>query len=66
MQRRLHPPAAAGERLGGIKPGTLAKWRHFGTGPEFVKIGNRVFYDETTLDTFVGQNRRRSTSEAAV
>ena len=63
--RRLLPPRDAGHRLGGTAPQTLAKWRVYGTGPEFVKIGNRVFYEEASLDSYIAERRRRSTSEAA-
>jgi hypothetical protein len=64
-QRRLRPPREAGEKLGGIAEQTLAKWRVYGTGPEFVKIGKRVFYEESALDAFIAERRRKSTSEAA-
>jgi Helix-turn-helix domain len=63
--RRLMPPAAAAEYLGGLVVGTLAKWRHFGTGPAFVRIGSRIYYDQTDLDRFIDERRRTSTSEAA-
>jgi hypothetical protein len=63
--RRLLPPRDAGRRLGGTAEQTLAKWRVYGTGPEFVKIGKRVFYEESALDAFIAERRRRSTSEAA-
>jgi hypothetical protein len=50
-------------------PSTLAKLRVLGTGPEFVKVGNRdVAYPEPALDAFaealIGRPVR-STSEAA-
>ena len=64
-QRRLRPPREAGERLGGIAEQTLAKWRCYGTGPEFVKIGKRVFYEESALNAFIDERRRSSTSETA-
>ena len=63
--RRLLPPRDAGRRLGDIAEQTLAKWRVYGTGPEYVKIGNRVFYEESALTRFIDERRRRSTSEAA-
>jgi hypothetical protein len=62
---RLLPPSDAGRRLGGTATQTLAKWRVYGTGPEFVKIGKRVFYEESALDAYIAERRRRSTSEAA-
>jgi hypothetical protein len=65
MRRRLLQPPAAAEYLGGVVVGTLAKWRCFGEGPEYVKIGSRVFYEQSALDSFIEERRRRSTSEAA-
>jgi hypothetical protein len=63
--RRLMPPAAAGDYLGGIAVQTLAKWRCLGGGPEFVRIGARIFYEQSALDAFIDGRRHRSTSEAA-
>jgi hypothetical protein len=62
-RRQLKTPTAAGEYLGGVARATLAKWRVYGRGPEFVKVGRFVFYEESALDAFLDQNRRRSTSE---
>lgn len=62
---RLLPPAAAAEYLGGIVVGTLAKWRHFGGGPQYVRIGSRIFYERSALDGYIASRRRSSTSEAA-
>jgi hypothetical protein len=61
----LMPPAATAEYLGGIVVGTLAKWRHFGGGPAYVRIGSRIFYEKTALDAYIASRRRTSTSEAA-
>lgn len=61
----LMPPEAAAEYLGGIVVSTLAKWRHFGGGPEYVRIGSRIFYEKAALDAYIASRRRRSTSEAA-
>jgi hypothetical protein len=65
MRRRLMPPPAAAEYLGGIEVGTLAKWRHYGRGPAFVRIGSRIYYDQADLDKYIDAHRRTSTSEAA-
>ena len=62
---RLMPPATAAEYLGGFVVGTLAKWRHFGGGPEYVRIGSRIFYEKSALDAYIASRRRCSTSEAA-
>ena len=63
--RRLMPPAAAGEYLGGIVVGTLAKWRHYGCGPEYIRVGSRIMYEQGSLDAWLDARRRSSTSEAA-
>jgi hypothetical protein len=59
----MAPPAAA-EYLGGIVVGTLAKWRHYGQGPAFVRIGSRIMYERQALDAYIAARRCRSTSEA--
>ena len=59
----LLPPEAAAEYLGGIVTGTLAKWRHFGEGPEYVRIGSRIMYERSSLDAYIASRRCRSTSE---
>jgi hypothetical protein len=63
MRRRLLSPPEAGQYLGGIVAGTLAKWRHYGEGPEYLKVGSRVFYEQSSLDAFLDARRRMSTSE---
>jgi len=50
-------------RFLGINPGTLAKWRVTGTGPDFVKAGRRVTYLKTDLEGWQATRRRRSTSD---
>ena len=65
MRRRLMPPADAAVYLGGLMVGTLAKWRHYGRGPAFVRIGSRIYYDQADLDRYIDNRRRTSTSEAA-
>ena len=39
-----------------IKPNTLAVWALKGTGPSYVKIGNRCMYSRVSLEKFVQQN----------
>jgi hypothetical protein len=63
--RRLMQPAEAAEYLGGLVTGTLAKWRHYGMGPAYIKVGKRVLYARDDLDKFIDDRRRTSTSEAA-
>lgn len=45
-----------------VSPHTLAKWRVTGDGPPFIKIGSRVFYDESDVALWVATRRRTSTS----
>lgn len=54
---------AAAKYLGGISPRTLQKWRVFGGGPVFLKVGRRVRYTESDLVTWLNAQRRRSTSD---
>lgn len=59
--KRLMNPAAAAAYLGGIQPTTLAKWRCIGGGPEFTKVGGRVFYDVRVLDAWLDGRTQCST-----
>ena len=61
----LMPPAAAAEYLGGIVVGTLAKWRHFGGGPAYVRIGSRIFTKSPRSTLTSRRGGASSTSEAA-
>ena len=44
---------------------TLEKWRVHGKGPEYRKHGDRVYYDERSLEKWSEAQTRRSTSDAA-
>ena len=35
---------------------TLRKWRWLGKGPNFIKIGSAVRYDQEEITTFIGKN----------
>jgi hypothetical protein len=63
-RRRLMPPPAAAEYLGGVMVGTLAKWRHYGRGPDYIRVESRVYYDQADLDRYLDERRRTSTSQA--
>lgn len=64
MSELLTPNEAA--RIVRLSPNTLAKWRHYGTGPKFVKVGTRrVLYLKCELDAWLAERGRQSTSEAA-
>ena len=45
--------------------GTLAIWRHKGTGPDYVKVGRRVFYLGKDLNTYLDAQRVSTRKEAA-
>ena len=44
-----------------LSPRTLEKMRQKGIGPEYFKIGNRVFYTLQTVGAWSGSKVRRST-----
>lgn len=54
----------AAARLG-LSKSTLNKWRCFGTGPAFIKLGAAVFYQAEDLDAWVAERRRTSTWQPA-
>ena len=45
-------------------PKTLEKWRIYGTGPEYVKLGRVVLYDCNAIEEFLNSHRRSSTADA--
>ena len=61
--RRLFDPQEASAYLR-IAKQTLARWRCYGLGPRFVRIGGRIFYDPADLDAFIAANKFHSTAEA--
>lgn len=42
---------------------TLSKWRCYGEGPRWVKIGRAALYDHCDVDAWIDERARRSTSE---
>ena len=58
-------PGAAAAAYTGMAASTLNKLRVFGGGPVFIKIGRRVLYDTTDLNTWLTANRRISTSDSS-
>lgn len=49
-----------------ISPRTLEKKRRTGDGPPFFKVGHAVRYGVDDLAAWLGQQRRRSTSEDSI
>jgi excisionase family DNA binding protein len=41
-----------------VGPATLNRWRWDGTGPPFVKLGRKVFFQRETLDRWVAEQRQ--------
>ncbi len=60
---KLMPASEAAAHLM-ISPSTLAHYRCSGKGPEFIKIGRRVFYDEESIEQWLHEHTFKSTSEA--
>lgn len=48
----------------GLKAATLNKWRVFGDGPPFIKVGRLIQYRKVDLDAYLNGRLMRSTSEA--
>lgn len=55
---------AEAARYLGLATSTLNKWRVYGYGPAFVKLGRAVRYRKDDLDRYLEKSARRSTSEA--
>lgn len=47
----------------GIPESTLRKFRLQGIGPQYRKIGRRVYYIQCDVDAWLDKQRRNSTSE---
>ena len=60
--KALHPQQFAAEYLG-QSGRTLERWRVEGRGPEYVKLGKKVFYTDSALEAFVEKCKRQSTSQ---
>ncbi|HWW08138.1 helix-turn-helix domain-containing protein [Collimonas sp.] len=52
-QDRMRPDAAA--TYLGVSPKTLAMWRCTQKGPAFCKLGGRIFYKLTDLNTWIDE-----------
>jgi len=53
---------AQAERDYPISASYLCKLRLTGSGPEYIKIGRRVFYSRSSFELWLHQHRRSSTS----
>ena len=63
MSKLLNTDDAA--EILGVKTATLRIWRMQGKGPNFIKIGALVRYDETELERWKASQTRISTSQKA-
>jgi hypothetical protein len=52
-------------RLIGLSARTLEKYRCYGGGPVYLKIGGRVVYRQADLEAWARQTARRSTHDTA-
>jgi predicted DNA-binding transcriptional regulator AlpA len=57
-------PARDVPRFTGMAKQTHARWRSAGEGPEFVKLGRRVFYTAGALRTWIEKQTRSNTIDA--
>ena len=57
-------PARDVSRFTGMAVQTHARWRVEGAGPEFVKLGRRVFYTAGALRSWIKSQTRRNTIAA--
>jgi predicted DNA-binding transcriptional regulator AlpA len=39
----------------GVKPPTLAAWRHYGKGPRYIKVGRSAFYKMEDIENWLDQ-----------
>jgi predicted DNA-binding transcriptional regulator AlpA len=66
VERQAHRPKLDTRKAAehcGLGHSTLVKYRVFGGGPPFFKIGRRVVYDPHDLDEWLKDRRRFSTSD---
>ena len=65
MSDRFFTPETLSKELE-ITMSTLAKWRLYGGGPRYAKMGKNIRYEKCDVDEWVENNKRRTTScEAA-
>lgn len=60
VHKFMRPPEAS--TFMGVSPSTLAKWRHYGTGPGFIRAGRAILYDPADIEAWLNTRRRSSTS----
>jgi len=53
----------AARALGGLSVKTLQAWRVRGTGPAFIKVGRLIRYAQESLERYLQERTRTSTSK---
>lgn len=48
-----------------ISQSNLAKYRLYGGGPVFIKIGKHIRYDRADVEAWIASQKRRTTSDTA-
>jgi hypothetical protein len=61
-ERKLLRPKKVEERFD-LSVGHQAKLRCSGEGPEYLKIGSRIFYEEAAIERWLSTKRRSSTAD---
>ena len=51
------------EEIYDIAEGYQAKMRCSGVGPEYIKVGSKIYYEEASIQRWLDLKRRKSTSE---
>lgn len=66
MNRTDRVPTKEAARYLGMAQSTLEKWRVYGNGPPFLKIGNRITYQIRDLEAWLDAHRYTSTKQYPV
>jgi hypothetical protein len=61
-ERKLLRPKAVDE-IYDISEGHQAKMRCSGNGPEYIKLGSKIYYEEAAIERWLSTKRRTSTSD---
>ena len=47
----------------GITPGAAAQQRYKGTGPKFIRVGSRIYYDPADVFAYLDANKLQRTDD---
>jgi hypothetical protein len=62
LEKKLLRPKVV-EEIYDISEGYQAKMRCFGGGPEYIKLGSKIYYEEAAIERWLDTKRRASTSD---